>query len=86
VDNPEFTTEVLQDFNKTFDTPHGKRVLEMIKNFVSYDKIFNPRNNDGGIDPYKLAGHNAQRSVIIYIETKLKGIRHDTNPENKKMA
>jgi len=70
----ELTDEERQtriDFNETFNTAHGKRVVEKLKRRFNYDVVIWKRDNLGRIDPYDVTIRAAQKVVINYITNQM---------------
>ena len=58
--------QTLQDYHDTFGTPHGKRVLENLKNRGHYNEIINCD------DPIILAIVTGERNTVLHILQALK--------------
>lgn len=62
------TKQQRQDYMETFETVHGKRVLEDMRR-KAHVKAGKPvTGQDGHIDVYELCRRDGQRSVILDIE------------------
>ena len=55
------------DYNETFNSEHGKRVLKNLKNITSYDTVIWKRDTLGRIDPYDVTIRAAKRAVVNHI-------------------
>ena len=71
------------DYQQTFGSPEGKRVLDHLKKLAHYNMAFVPRYG-GQVDPYEMCREEGKRAVIVHIETQLnkdptekKGIKND---------
>ena len=55
------------DYNETFNSEHGKKVLENLKKITSYDIVIWKRDTLGRIDPYDVTIRAAKRTVVNHI-------------------
>ena len=62
------TKQQRQDYIETFDTVHGRRVLEDMKKLAHFNASFIPKGQDGHIDPYEFLREEGKRAVIVHIE------------------
>ena len=63
--------QVQIDFNETFNTVHGERVIKHLKKRFNYDTIIWKRDTLGRIDPYDVTIRAAQKVVINFIERNI---------------
>lgn len=59
--------QVVVDYRATFNTEHGKRVLERMKKKAKFHMGSKPKKADGDIAVNELVWLAAQRSVVIDI-------------------
>jgi hypothetical protein len=57
----------LIDYNETFNSVHGKRVLKDIMRIANFNYAVVPKDSTGKIDVSEVLRREGQRSVIIHI-------------------
>ena len=71
--------QTIIDYQQTFGTEAGKRVLRDLMNQIKFDVTHVPLykthpmylDNNGNVDTHKLVSASRQRDIIIYIYAKL---------------
>ena len=67
----EESQQLIIDYQNTFDSEMGRRVLADLKRLSKLNSSFVPIDNEGRIDPLQLMRNEGQRSVLVHIYTKL---------------
>ena len=67
----EESQQLVIDYQNTFDSEMGRRVLADLKKLSKLNSSFVPIDNEGRIDPLQLMRNEGQRSVLVHIYTKL---------------
>ncbi len=65
--------QLKMDYQITFNTEAGKRVLQDIRKHSSYDNPIHPRDKDKRIDVNALLMEEGTRNLFIFILKRLKG-------------
>ena len=63
--------QLTQDYKETFNSVHGKRVLDNLMSLAHYNVAFVPKGLDGHVDAYEMCREEGKRSVIVHIERML---------------
>ena len=67
----EESQQLIIDYQQTFGSEMGQRVLADLKRLSKLNSSFVPIDNEGRIDPLQLMRNEGQRSVLVHIYTKL---------------
>lgn len=62
---------LILDFQKTFDTDSGKRVLEALRKRARMDVSVIPLDHNGHIDIYQVMRNEGQKAMMIHIDYML---------------
>jgi len=63
--------QLTQDFHETFETDHGRRVLERLESLSTLNKSSISSDRGKPIDVNRLIYDEGQRAVMLYIERQL---------------
>ena len=62
------TKQQRQDYIETFDTVHGKRVLENLKALAHFNIGYVKRDRNDCVDIYDMCREEGKRAMIVQIE------------------
>ena len=65
--NEDIHRQLVIDYKETFESPHGKRVLEDLRRKTTYDKSSVSFNRTNPIDINRLVYDEGQRAMLVYI-------------------
>lgn len=63
--------QLIMDFQNTFTSEGGKRVLEALKKRANSEVVVMPLDNNGRVDICQVMQNNGMRAIVTYIEGML---------------
>ncbi len=71
MDRDDKSKQSMMDFQNTFGSEEGKRVLESLKDMAKYNLAIVPYDNNSRIDINAVMRNEGKRAVITHIEAML---------------